>query len=64
MTTVPIQLKPDVVITLSWEEAQILSTVCGGIGGTCPRTLFTEKLYFKLSDLGLPSKRQFEGAFK
>ena len=63
VTTVPVQLKPEVVITLSWEEAQVLSTVCEGIGGTGPEQEITERLYFKLSHLGLKSECRFEGKF-
>ncbi len=66
--TVPVQEKPDVVIKLSWDEAEILSTVCGGIAksGGCSHSgqQFTEKLYLRLDDLGIASKFQFTGHFK
>ena len=64
VTTVPVQTKPDVVITLSWDEAQILATVCGGIGGADPKNRTTENLYYKLSEIGLSSRFEFEGHFK
>ena len=67
--TWPIEQRPDVRITLSWEEAQVLATVCGGIAGPGigkppGGQKFTQGLYSKLSDLGLRSQFAFEGHFK
>ena len=65
VTTVPIQ-KPEVVITLSWEEAQILINVCGGIGGGSNNQghKFTEELYDQLRNTGFKSQYKFAGKFK
>ncbi len=68
LVTAPVKPLPNVVINLSWDEAQILSTVCGGIAksGGCSHSgqQFAEKLYLRLDDLGIASKFQFTGHFR
>ena len=66
VTTVSVQ-KPDIVITLSWEDAQILSNVCGGISPASDHDSgykFTNILYGKLNGLGLQSQCVFSGKFR
>ena len=45
--------KPDVIITVLWEEAQVLRSVLGGIYGTSTHRSLTNDLYNKLGDLGV-----------
>ena len=51
--TKPVEQKPDVVITLSWEEAKKLRAMCGGTGGNGPGRSFTGSLQRELSFVGI-----------
>ena len=58
--TKPIEQKPEIVITLSWEEASVMRTVCGGIGGGSQNRYFMSSLWRELSDRGVPAHPEFE----
>ena len=63
--TKPIKPKPEVVITLSWEEAEILLAVVGNISGGGVGRNVTTALYNKLNNLGvgLHADITFSGSF-
>lgn len=65
VTTEPVEQKPNVVITLPWEEARMLRTVVGGISGAGRGRKFTSKLYNNLEELGLSLDHSisFHGSF-
>ena len=59
--------RPNIIITVSWREAQILRSVCGGINGASEnRAECTDKLYDVLSALEIDEdpKIVFSGVFK
>ena len=58
--------QPDVLITLSWKEAEILQVVVGGIHGASPNRDCTDKLHDVLCDLGITevSNVAFSGTFQ
>ena len=58
--------KPDVVITISWEEAEILRTMMGTLVGGGSGRCFTDELYDHLGiiDVGTNSSIKFTGRFK
>ncbi len=58
--TKPVERKPEVVITLSWEEATILRMVCGGVGGGGKGRNFTTRLWRDLANLPIPHNFDFE----
>ena len=65
--TVPEQ-KPEVSITMSWQEAEILRDMCGGTssGGLDLERDFIHTLNQKLQQIGLrqsTSRRRFHGKF-
>ena len=66
VTTVPIQQKPEVVITLSWEEAEVLREICGNINSSDGRgRRVTNELHDKFRDVGLrpTDEIRFSGRF-
>ena len=65
VTAVPEQ-KPDVVITISWREAEILRTMLGRITGIGQGSDFASNLFIYLNNVGvrLDSSIIFSGEFK
>ncbi len=68
VTTVPEERKPEVVITMSWQEAEILRDMCGGTsaGCICAEREFVHTLSQKLQQVGIKqdiSRRGFQGKF-
>ena len=68
VTTVPEKRKPEVVITMSWQEAEILRDMCGGTnsGGPGSERDFIHTLNQKLLLVGIEciySRRSFQGKF-
>ena len=63
--TKPIEQKPEVVITLSWEEAEVLRAVVGGIYGKHNGREFTTKIFDGLRDIGINNDEEisFSGSF-
>jgi phage-related baseplate assembly protein len=58
VTTInPVPTRPDVVIRLSPEEADVLVSVLGKIGGTGPRRAIVDELYNALEIKGYVSDR-------
>lgn len=45
--------EPDVVITLSWKEAELLRAICGGTGGNGPGRRFTTEVEDRLASIGI-----------
>ncbi len=64
--TKPIETKPEVVITLSWEEARILRAVVGSICGMSRGRDVTSALYEGLGKEGisLAPSVHFSGRFE
>ncbi len=63
--TVPKQ-QPDVVITISWREAQILQGMCWNIGGSGEGRAFIDTLSDGLGDIHVEKifDVSFSGAFR
>ena len=53
VTTAPVQQKPDVVVTMTWEEAIILRSIVGRINGISPYRDLTSKLFDGLLGVGV-----------
>ena len=53
--TKPIEQKPEVVITLSWEEAELLISIIGKISGKGPVQHFMNEVYAGLRKLNVES---------
>ncbi|KKL24241.1 hypothetical protein LCGC14_2417290 [marine sediment metagenome] len=49
----PIEQNPEVIITLSWEEAKVLRAVCGGTSGIGPGRSFLNGLAGGLLSIGI-----------
>ena len=57
--------KPDIIIAISWKEAQILQSIFDEISGEGEGRDFTESLRNKLDGLGIKANQSilFEGSF-
>ncbi len=58
--------QPDVVITISWNEAVILRTMSEGISGLGPERVFMDEVGMTLNNVGVPldNSTEFSGCFK
>ena len=66
VTTVP-EKRPDVIITLSWDEARILKAIIGSLGGNNTGRTFVDSLFDGLERKGVESddrvSKVFSGSF-
>ncbi len=58
--------QPDVVITISWEEAIILRSISEGISGLGPGRVFADDVSLALNGVGVPldNSTEFSGCFR
>ncbi len=64
VTTIPVQQKPDVVITMSWEEAGVLRAISRGVRGRGPSQDVIYQLAGALTEWGVTScGPPFSGTF-
>ena len=64
--TEPVEQKPDVVVTMTWEEAIILRSIVGRINGISPYRDLTSKLFDGLLEVGVEYNDavNFHGCFE